>query len=103
MRYYTAEKTRENDKVVDAIQFDSDYVDGDGNIHVHVKTTDILITSKADLDNLTGYNPGSVAYTAGFGNMYQLDANSEWQTIIEEETEETEQQPEETGTEGGGT
>ena len=92
MIYYSAEKVRENDKVIDALQFDSDYVDGDGNIHVHVKTTDILVTSKADLDNLTGYKPGSVAYTAGFGNMWQLDANGEWQAIIEEET----------GTEGGG-
>ena len=91
MIYYSAEKERQNDKVIDALQFDSDYVDDDGNIHVHVKTTDILVTSKADLDNLTGYHPGSVAYTAGFGNMWQLDANGEWQAIIEE-----------TGTEGGG-
>lgn len=95
MIYYSAEKVRQDDKVIDALQFDSDYVDGDGNIHVHVKTTDILVTSKADLDNLTGYKPGSVAYTAGFGNMWQLDASGEWQTIIEE--------TEETGTEGGGT
>lgn len=43
----------------------------------------IMVSSKSDLSGLI-CAPGTVAYTAGFGNMWQLDAEGTWQTIVEE-------------------
>lgn len=44
-----------------------------------VKT--IIVTSESDLAGLEGYEPGTVAYTAGFGSMWQLDASGDWQEV----------------------
>ena len=63
---------------------DTDYVDGNGNLVKNDDAKMVMIRDKADLDILGSYRPGTIAYTAGFKNMWQLDASNEWQTIVEE-------------------
>lgn len=48
-----------------------------------VTADSILIGSESDLATLDAV-PGTVAYTAGFGNMWQLDASGGWVAIAEE-------------------
>ena len=84
MIYRSAEKVRTNDTVIDTVQNDIDYVDADGDIHIHAKVAEIIVTSADDLASLSGYGVGSIAYTAGFANMWQLSASGDWVTIVEE-------------------
>lgn len=63
---------------------DTDYVDGNGNFVKNDDAKMVMVRSKADLDLIEGYRPGTIAHTAGFKNMWQLDAGGEWQTIVEE-------------------
>ena len=86
MIYYSAEKNRINDTVIDTVQTDIDYVDGDGDLHIHVKSPEVMITAESDLENLTGYEPSTIAFTAGYDNMWQLGADGEWHVIITEES-----------------
>ena len=86
MKYYSAKKERINDTVIDTVQSDIDYVDSDGDLHIHVKSPVVMVTAKSDTENLTGYEPSTIAFTAGFGNMWQLDASGSWQVITEEAT-----------------
>ena len=58
----------------------SDYVK-DGEQHINVSGLAVMVESESDLDNLVGYPPTTIAYTAGFGNMWQLDADGTWQNI----------------------
>ena len=57
-----------------------DYVKGSTLYHGS-RAASILVTSQSDLSELTGYEPGAVAYTAGFGSMWQLAANGNWVEI----------------------
>lgn len=83
MIYYTSEKDRANDKVIDTVQADVDYIDSDGNAHIHSKVSEVIVTDASDLAGLTGYGVGSIAYTAGFANMWQLSASGDWVAIVE--------------------
>ena len=58
----------------------SDYVK-DGEIKMNVSGLAVMVESSDDLANLTNYPPTTIAYTAGFGSMWQLDADGEWQSI----------------------
>lgn len=64
---------------------DTDYVDNNGNIVKNDDAKTVMVRSKLDLPLFSGYNPGTLAYTAGFKNIWQLDAGGEWKTIIEED------------------
>lgn len=64
---------------------DTDYVDNNGNIIKNDDAKTVMVRSKLDLPLFSGYNPGTLAYTAGFKNIWQLDAGGEWKTIIEED------------------
>lgn len=64
---------------------DTDYVDNNGNIVKNDDAKTVMVRSKFDLPLFSGYNPGTLAYTAGFKNIWQLDASGEWKTIIEED------------------
>lgn len=56
-----------------------------GKIYKNSTAHSVLVTAKSDLSSLTAkYEPGTIAYTAGFGNMWQLDAAGTWNAIIEE-------------------
>lgn len=63
---------------------DTDYVDGNGNLVKNDDAKMVMVRNKADLDILGSYRPGTIAHTAGFKNMWQLDAGGVWQTIVEE-------------------
>lgn len=78
MKYFTAEKYRSNDKVIDAVQNDLDYVDSDGNIVVHAKRNFIMVRSESDLQILTNYGVGSVAFTANGSSVWVKDASGDW-------------------------
>lgn len=54
-----------------------DIVMEDG-IHRNEPISQILVRGSADLALLTGYGVGSVAYTPGFGKIWQLDHNGTW-------------------------
>ena len=58
----------------------SDYVK-DGEVHLNVSGLAVMVESSSDLTELTDYPPSTIAYTAGFGNMWQLDASGTWQSI----------------------
>lgn len=85
MKYFTAIKGRANDVVVDTVQQDVDYIDSNGDVHIHAKHVEVMVTDKTDLEGLTGYEPNTIAYTAGLNNIWQLSAAGEWVAIIEEE------------------
>ncbi len=60
----------------------TDYVQ-DGTLHRGANTPSIMVTAQADLANLPDdYPPGTVAYTAGFKAMWQLDASGEWISMM---------------------
>lgn len=59
------------------------YINTDGQKITPVPYESIMVSSQSDLSSLI-CEPGTVAYTAGFGNMWQLDAEGTWQTIVEE-------------------
>ena len=58
----------------------SDYVK-DGEVTENVSGLAVMVESESDLANLTGYPPTSIAYTAGFGSIWQLDADGTWQSV----------------------
>ena len=80
MKYYTAEKERSNDKLIDAVQQDLDYVDSNGNIVVHAKRNFVMVRDENDLDLLSNYGVGTVAFTADSSSMWVKDASGEWQS-----------------------
>lgn len=57
-----------------------DYVK-DEKLYKGSRGASVLVTAQSDLANLSGYAPGTVAYTAGFGSMWQLDADDNWVEI----------------------
>lgn len=57
-----------------------DYVKS-GTLYKGNVTDSVMVTSSSDLSSLTGLVPGSIAYTAGFGNMWQLNASGSWIAI----------------------
>ena len=60
-----------------------DYVKN-GVLHKQVPSDSVLVGSSADLAAVAeNYNPGVVAYTAGFKHMWQLDVDgSTWVSIV---------------------
>ena len=45
-------------------------------------TPSVLVSSENDLSRLSGYNPGTIAYAAGFKAMWQLSVSGEWVNVI---------------------
>lgn len=56
---------------------DTDYLQ-DGEIVKDAPMSLILVGSSSDLSSLENYEPGSIAYTAGFAQMWQLSPAGEW-------------------------
>ena len=54
-----------------------DYIKN-GEIYTNNPLQSILVNSQSDLATLTGYLPGTIAYTAGFASMWQLSAAGTW-------------------------
>lgn len=56
----------------------TDYVKN-GELHTGGTAPSIMVSAETDLDNLPDiYPPGTVAYTAGFQDMWQLDTDGNW-------------------------
>lgn len=61
-----------------------DYVSGT-TLHKQVPADSVMVGSASELSSIKdNYSPGVVAYTAGFKNMWQLGADGNWATIVEE-------------------
>ena len=54
-----------------------DYVQN-GVLYVNAAARSVLVTSAEDLPLLPDVIPGTIAYTAGFKLMWQLNAAGEW-------------------------
>lgn len=49
-----------------------------GVIHKNADTQMVLVSSQSDLSQLTDYAPGTIAFTAGFGSLWQKAPNGTW-------------------------
>lgn len=58
-----------------------DYVDGDGAIQTEVPVVCVMVRSSSDLSALSDYKPGTIAFTAGFGSLWQKAADGTWEEI----------------------
>lgn len=56
------------------------YIDSDGALHTGVYAEPVMVTAETDLANLDVV-PGTIAFVAGFGTMWQVDADGDWQEI----------------------
>lgn len=74
-------KTTNTDKVIDVIDGVTDYVK-DGELFKDSVMGSVMVESENDLTNLTQYETGSIAYTAGYGSVWQKDASGTWQAIL---------------------
>jgi len=47
----------------------------------------VLVGAESDLASLApyGYEPGTIAHTAGFKNMWQLDVDGTWVDMLNDE------------------
>ena len=71
--------TRTARKVLDLGMID--VVDSDGVLREDVPCKGVMVTAESDLANLPDYQPGTLAFTAGFGSMWQKDAEGTWQEV----------------------
>lgn len=55
-----------------------------GEIVENVPVICVMISAETDLELLSDYRPGTVAYTAGFANAWQKSAAGEWVSMTEE-------------------
>ena len=55
----------------------TDYIEN-GVAHNSNVMHSVMVESESDLASLNNYAVGSIAYTAGFGSMWQLNASGEW-------------------------
>lgn len=66
--------------VVDLVNTEgnTDYIK-DGEIVKNAPNKVVLVTAESDLDGIAdSYETGTIAYTAGFKNIWQLSAGGEW-------------------------
>ena len=56
----------------------TDYVSATGELVKGAPVKTVLVASKAEAEALTGYEPGTIAYTAAYKSMWQLSPTGEW-------------------------
>ena len=59
----------------------TDYVK-DGEIHEHAYCKPVMVPNEDALTLLADYEPGTVAYTAGFLAIWQKAADGTWVSVI---------------------
>ena len=59
----------------------NDVVSG-GELIKDMPAPSVLVTAQTDLAQLPEYPAGTVAYTAGFKGMWQLNAAGEWVSVL---------------------
>ncbi|GEM_PF-4190861 len=77
MKILTKEK-----KVIDVVQVEDamSYIKG-GEITTDSQMPSIMVESGSDLDLLANYPPGTIAFTAGYANIWQKTSANEWVTV----------------------
>lgn len=55
----------------------TDYV-SNGEVCKNASMQMVLVSGTQDFDLLSGYEPGTIAYTAGFRSMWQKSPDGEW-------------------------
>lgn len=69
------------EKIIDYNVVDTDYVDGDGVLHVSPNYNgNVQVRSEADLTEISAldyYQPGAFAHTTGWANVWELDNDHE--------------------------
>lgn len=59
----------------------------DGDLYTGRTADAVMVEDEDDLTGLTGIlNPGSIAFTAGYKEMWQLAADGTWVDMLEAET-----------------
>lgn len=68
-----------NNQYIDVVQNRgvTDYVQ-DGIIVNNSVTETVLVSSQSELELLGNYSPGTIAYTAGYKQMWQKAPNGSW-------------------------
>ena len=67
-------------QIVDLVNTEgnTDYIKG-GKVYKNAPTKVVLISAESDLAVIkNNYEPGTIAYTAGFKKMWQLDESGTW-------------------------
>lgn len=61
----------------------NDYVDAEGALVKNCNMPSVMVRTESDLEDLpsSAYPPGSIAFTAGMGSVWQKDADGEWQAF----------------------
>ena len=75
----TALDTQKKPQILDLVHNKSlmAYVDGN-KIISNIPMQTILVSAHSDLENLIDYSPGTIAYTAGYRQMWQKAPNGSW-------------------------
>jgi len=55
-----------------------DVVDADGVLREDVPGKEVMVTAESDLAGLPDYQPGTLAYTAGFKKIWHKAADGTW-------------------------
>lgn len=78
-------RTGKTDRIMDIVSDfgNTDYV-MDGTIYKNSPVKNVLVESSSDLSLLEDYDPGTIAYTAGYQSMWQKDVSGDWESIIGE-------------------
>lgn len=58
----------------------TDYVQN-GMLHKSAPVRSVLVESESDLALLTDYEPGTIAYTAGYTSIWQKSTTDTWESI----------------------
>lgn len=69
-----------NDRILSQAIDETDYVQ-DGKVYKKMPTSIVLVSSSSDLDLLTDYTPGSMAYTADLSSVWILGVDGVWTEV----------------------
>lgn len=58
----------------------TDYVK-DGNIYRSVPIKNVMVSSSEDLSDLSDYDIGTIAYTAGYQSIWQKGIDGTWESL----------------------
>lgn len=58
------------------------YVNEDGEIVRNASSDGVLVRSSSDLERLTMFEPGTLAYTSGFEHMWMKNITTGWTQIV---------------------
>ena len=53
-----------------------------GKLYKHSAASSVMVGSSSELSVLSNCEPGTIAFTAGFENMWQLNASGQWVSIV---------------------